>query len=72
MKLISPPNILLNSVYLYGLRQPLEQIAEILDGQNRHTFALAVRNACNVVDIYTEVCVDKTAKLIDHESKIQG
>ena len=53
------PNHLNSGVYLRGLRQPLEQIAEVLDQQGKPAFARALRDAATVCDIFSKVLIEK-------------
>ena len=57
------PNILNNAIYVAGLRQPLEAVAEILDLQGQYEHALALRNAATIAETYAAVNINKTAKL---------
>lgn len=61
---IIPPSILLNPVYLKGMWQPLEDVAEILDEQGKHEHARALRDAITIIQIYTDVLVTKEAVLL--------
>ena len=63
MKIISVPKLLLDPVYLRGLKQPLEDVAEILDEQDRHYHALALRETMTIIDVYRECLVEKKAML---------
>jgi len=66
MKLICLPNLLLNPVYVYGLSQPLETVADILDEQGKYECALSLRNSATVVKTFSEINLTKTAKLIEN------
>ena len=63
MNLLVPPNYLTDLVYLEGLHQPLEEIAEVLDEQNRPHHALAIRDTIMIIHIYKEVLIKKNATL---------
>ncbi len=63
MKKIILPNLLLNPVYVSGLREPLEAVAEILDEQDKHEFALALRYAATVCETFCEIHLTKSAVL---------
>ena len=66
MKLIVPPSLLTNPYYLRGLHQPLEEIADTLDEQDKHGYARALRHAAEIVRLYVILNIDKTGVL--HES----
>ncbi len=62
-KQIVLPNILLNPVFVNGLREPLEAVAEILDEQRKESFALALRNAATICETFSVVNLEKSAEL---------
>lgn len=57
------PNILNNSVYVTGLRNPLEDVADVLDMQGKYEYARALRDAATICETYAAVNIAKTAKL---------
>lgn len=57
------PNLLLNPVYVQGLRNPLESVAEILDEQDKPEFALALRYAAQICEAFVAINLTKTARL---------
>lgn len=57
------PNILLNPVYVEGLEQPLNTVADILDEQSRHEYALALRYAATVCNAFVKLNITKEATL---------
>lgn len=61
--LIVLPNILNNPVYVDGLKQPLELVAEILDEQNKSLYALALRESCQIIDAFVKINLLKEAEL---------
>jgi hypothetical protein len=61
---IALPKILTNTIYLDGLEQPLNTVAEILDEQGQHEHALAIRNAITIINVFTKVLIKKEATLI--------
>lgn len=63
MNIISLPNILRNPVYVKGLNQPLQDVAEILDEQGKHEHALALRYAAIICDTFAEVNLNKNAEI---------
>lgn len=67
-KILNPPHILRNAIYVSGLNQPLEEVAEILDAQDKPYHALALRNAAIICQMYSEVCINQTA-VIDGNKK---
>ncbi len=58
--LIVPPLLLQNPVYLAGLHQPLEAVADILDEQGQHEHAMCIRYAVQIVSIYHRVLINGT------------
>ena len=61
MLTLNPPNILRNEIYVAGLKEPLLTIADILDEQDQHEYALALRNAAIVCQMYVSVVIKKEA-----------
>jgi hypothetical protein len=62
-ELIVLPNYLSNPVFLEGIDQPLNDIADILDEQDRHQHASAVRDALTIIQTFTKVNINKTHNL---------
>lgn len=58
------PNILLNSIYVEGLSQPLDMVADILDEQDKSEFALALRYASIVCKAFCQINILETHKLV--------
>lgn len=63
MLILNPPNILRNEVYVSGLKEPLLTIADILDEQDKPEYALALRNAAIICQMYVSVVIKKEATL---------
>lgn len=63
MKSLILPNLLLNSVYVRGLDQPLKTVAEILDEQGLHHYASAIRDAAHICEVFADVNLDKVGKI---------
>ena len=61
MLMLNPPNILRNEIYVAGLKEPLLTIADILDEQDQHEYARALRNAAIVCQMYVSVVIKKEA-----------
>ena len=55
-------NLLKSPHYISGLRQPLEQVADILDAQNKKEYAEALRFAAIVCILYADVVGEKLYK----------
>lgn len=66
-KVIVLPNLLNNPVYVAGLRQPIEAVAEILDAQEKYEHAMALRNAATICETFAEINLNKSAKLLTGE-----
>lgn len=64
-KMIVLPNHLSNPVFVKGLRQPLEAVAEILDEQGHGHYALSLRDAATVCETFAKVCLEKSDTLYD-------
>lgn len=64
MKQIALPKILLNPIYVSGLDQPLEGIANELDKQGKSEYATALRYAATICRTFSEVCLTKEAILV--------
>lgn len=54
------PKLLCNAIYVEGLAQPLNAIADVLDEQDRSEYARAIRASLSIVDYYTKVVLNKT------------
>ena len=63
MQVIVMPNLLNNSVYVTGLRNPLEAVAEVLDVQGKYEYAKALRDAATICETYAKVNITGEAKL---------
>lgn len=63
MKNIILPNILKNPIYVKTLSQPLSEVANILDEQNQFEHARALRYAATICEVFSEVNLEKKAKL---------
>ena len=63
MLMLNPPNILRNEIYVAGLKEPLLTIADILDEQDQHEYARALRNAAIICEMYVSVVIKKEAVL---------
>jgi hypothetical protein len=61
-KIILPPHLLL-PIYVSGLREPLEAVAEILDEQGKGIYADALRDAATICEAFAEISLEKTASL---------
>lgn len=64
LTVIVPPTYLNNSVYVRGLRQPLEELAELLDEQNKPSYARSLRDVATICDLYAAIVIEKSATLI--------
>lgn len=64
MKQLVLPKILLNPVFIRGMRQPLEEIADLLDAQDKPYHAKALRECATICDAFADVCLDKSATLL--------
>lgn len=62
-QIIILPKLLTNSIYVKGLREPLEAVAEVLDLQDKHEYANALRDAATIVEVFTKINLENTAKL---------
>lgn len=62
-EIIVLPNHLYNPIFVSGLSQPLEAVAEILDEQNRPEHALALRDAKTICEVFSKVILEKSAEL---------
>jgi len=62
-EIIVLPNLLLNPLYIGEMDQPLDSIADVLDSQGKHEFALACRNAAIICKTFSKVHLDKTHEL---------
>lgn len=66
MKNIILPNLLMNSVYVRGLEQSLNTVADVLDAQDKPEFALSLRYAAQICEVFADVNLDKTAKIVSN------
>lgn len=54
-EIIVLPTLLENPAYVSGLDQPLELVADALDQDGKHEFALALRNAATICKTFAKV-----------------
>lgn len=65
MKTITLPNALTNAVYVKGLQEPLESVAQLLEADGKRNFARALREASTVCQAFANVNLLKEAKLAE-------
>jgi hypothetical protein len=65
--LIVLPKILSNPVYVEGLDEPLQLIADILADQGEHNYARSLREAAIVCQAFSQVNLRKTHTLYKDE-----